>query len=359
MNFTYSSSHFREFNHRNIRGTTMKLNHDIKKLREIQYKKPEEVATLEGYPEIKGFDFDQEFDFQKFIESFSKMGFQAAHLAEGIEIVKTMQREKATIFLSYTSNMVSSGVREIIKYLVKHKKVQILVTSAGGIEEDIIKCLKPFVVGKFDVPGRLFFEKGINRTGNIFVPNDRFAYFDKWMQEFFNEIYKEQKETRKILCPKDIIKRLGLKINNEDSILYWAAKNDIPIFCPGLIDGALGDQVFFFKQSHPDFLIDISKEMKDMIDFVLNCEKTGAICLGGGISKHFTLNANIFREGLDYAVYINTAQEFDGSDSGARVEEAITWGKIKANAPNVKIHCDATIAFPLLVASAFVLETDR
>ena len=72
--------------------------------------------------------------------------------------------------------------------------------------------------------------------------------------------------------------------------------------------------------------------------------------MGGGISKHFTLNANIFREGLDYAVYINTAQEYDGSDSGARIDEAVSWGKVKANAPGVKIHCDASIAFPLLVA---------
>jgi deoxyhypusine synthase len=90
-----------------------------------------------------------------------------------------------------------------------------------------------------------------------------------------------------------------------------------------------------------------------MVDLVLNSPKTGGILLGGGISKHFTLNANIFKEGLDYVVYINTAQEFDGSDSGARIEEAITWGKVKVDAPNIKIHCDATIAFPLLVAGGF------
>ena len=101
-------------------------------------------------------------------------------------------------------------------------------------------------------------------------------------------------------------------------------------------------------------MIDVTKEMKDIVDLVLNSEKTGAIILGGGISKHFTLNANIFKEGLDFAVYVNTAQEYDGSDSGARVEEAITWGKVKVNAPSVKIHCDATIVFPLLVAGSFV-----
>lgn len=315
---------------------------------------PQKCLTLEDYPAIAGYDFEQGLHFPGLIKAFARSGFQATNLAQGIEIAKAMQREKVTIFLSYTSNQVSSGNREIIKYLVKNKKVQVLVTSAGGIEEDIIKCLKPFVLGQFDVPGKMLFESGINRTGNIFVPNDRFAYFDQFMQGFFEKIYKQQKETGKVFCPSEFIRELGLTINDQSSILYWAAKNNLPVFCPGLIDGSLGDLIYFFKQSHPDFLLDITKEMKLIVDLVLNSEKTGGILLGGGISKHFALNANIFKEGFDYVVYINTAQEFDGSDSGARVEEAISWGKVKANAPQVKVHCDATIAFPLLVAGAFV-----
>ena len=94
-------------------------------------------------------------------------------------------------------------------------------------------------------------------------------------------------------------------------------------------------------------MIDVTQEVVEITKIVLNSEKTGGILLGGGISKHFALNANIFREGFDFCVYINTAEEFDGSDSGAKVEEAISWGKVKANAPSVKIHCDATIAFQL------------
>ncbi len=329
----------------------MKITPNFKKEEHLQYS-PRETMTLEGYPKIKGYDFEKDFNFQEFIKAYSTAGFQATHLAQGIEIVKAMQREKATIFLAYTSNQVSSGNREVMKYLVKNKKVHVLVTSAGGIEEDIIKALKPFVLGQFEVPGKMLFEHGVNRTGNIFVPNDRFAYFDLFMQKFLERIYQIQKETGRVFCPKDLIRELGLEINDQSSILYWAAKNEIPVFCPGIIDGSLGDLIYFFKQSRKDFLLDLTKEMKDIVDITLNAEKTGGIILGGGISKHFALNANIFREGFDYVVYINTAQEYDGSDSGARVEEAITWGKVKTNAPHVKIHCDATIAFPLLVAGA-------
>ena len=228
----------------------MKLTPEIKKMKDNYHQyAPKECMSLEGHPKIKGYDFEKPFNLKEFINAFAHSGFQATHLAQGIEIVKAMQREKATIFLSYTSNQISSGNREIIKYLVKHKKVDVIVTSAGGIEEDIIKVLKPFALGQFDVSGRMLFENGVNRIGNIFVPNDRYAYFDKFMQEFLPKIYQKQKETNQIFCPKDFIKELGLAINDESSVLYWAAKNNIPVFCPGIIDGSIGDLIYFFKQS--------------------------------------------------------------------------------------------------------------
>lgn len=310
--------------------------------------------TLDDHPKIKGHDFEKLFNFQEFLRAYATTGFQATNLAEGIEIAKAMQREKATIFLTFTSNIITSGLRDIICYLVKHKKVDVLVTSAGGVEEDIIKALKPFALGKFDVSGKMLFEHGINRTGNIFIPNDRYALFDMFMQKFLQKIYDKQQQEGSIATPNSLIRELGLEINDEHSIYYWAAKNGIPVFCPGIVDGSLGDMIVFFKQSHPDFILDVSKEVMDICKLTLNCEKTGGILLGGGISKHFALNANIFKEGFDYCVYINTAEEYDGSDSGARIEEAVSWGKVKGNAPAVKIHCDATIAFPLLVAGAFV-----
>lgn len=312
-----------------------------------------ESVNLDHLPKIEGYDFDKRFKFDKLIDSYKTTGFQAANLSKAISIVKAMQREKAKIFLGCTSNMISSGLREIIKYLVKNKKIDVLVTTAGGVEEDIIKCLKPFVVGSFEADGRTLFEKGVNRTGNIFVPNDRYLYFEKFMNKFFDRIYAEQEKRKRIFDTTELIYELGKEVNSKESILYWASKNKIPVFCPAIIDGAFGDMIYFFKQRQPKFLLDVSNDMNKIVKICLDAEKTGIIALGGGVAKHFILNANIFREGVDYAVYINTGQEFDGSDSGARTEEAVTWGKIKPNALRVKVHADATLVFPLLVAATF------
>jgi deoxyhypusine synthase len=77
------------------------------------------------------------------------------------------------------------------------------------------------------------------------------------------------------------------------------------------------------------------------------------IILGGGLVKHHTCNANLMRNGADFAVFVNTAQEFDGSDAGARPDEAISWGKVRIDAKPVKVYADATLVFPLLVAQTF------
>ncbi|MBU0628395.1 MAG: deoxyhypusine synthase [Nanoarchaeota archaeon] len=311
---------------------------------------PDNCTNLDHFPHIKGYDFNAKFDFDKFLKSYSSTGFQATNLGNAIEIIKAMRREKATIFLSYTSNMVSSGVREVIRYLVEHKLVDVLVTTAGGIEEDVIKTLKPFVLGSFDSNGRVLSEKGVNRIGNIFVTNDRYVYFERKMNEILDEVYKMQLKRDKALCSSEIIEFVGKAVGSKESILYWAYKNKIPVFCPALTDGSFGDMIFFMKQRTPDFLVDITEDIKQIVKIALNAEKTGVIVLGGGVAKHYTLNAQIFREGAEFAVYVNTGEEYDGSDSGARTDEAVTWSKIKANAPQVKVHGDATIIFPLIVA---------
>ncbi len=303
---------------------------------------------------IKGHDFNQGVDYNKIIESLKSTGFQASHLSKAVEIAKKMLSEEAFIFLGYTSNMVSSGLRDIFRYLVEHKKVNVIITTAGGVEEDIIKCLGDFILGDFNASGKELREKGINRIGNIFVPNSRYVKFEEFVQPILGKIYQEQKKTGSIISPSEIIWKLGEKINNKKSICYWAWKNKIKIYCPVIGDGALGDNIYFFKHKHEDFKIDLTNDIKELNDTTIGLKKSGVIILGSGVVKHSILNANMFRNGADYAVYINTSAEFDGSDAGAMPDEAVSWGKILSSAESVKVFGDATILFPILVAESFV-----
>ena len=274
-------------------------------------------------------------------------GFQAQNLGKAIEVIKEMKKTNAKIYLTFTSNMAASGLRGIFKDLVKNRFVDVIVTSSGTIDEDFIKCNKPYLQGTFEANDEALGKKGINRMGNIFVPNDRYAYLDDEIPGILFDIYKEKKE----LTPSELIYELGKRMDSDDSIIYWAAKNKIPIFCPGVTDGAFGMQLYFFQQNHPDFKIDVVKDLKKIVETAVAAEKTGAIILGGGIAKHHAIIANLMRDGFDYAVYIISSSPYRGSLSSATTEEAKSWGKIRQEAKSVTIHGDAAILFPLIIAS--------
>jgi len=302
---------------------------------------------------VKGYDFDKGVDYPKIIESFGSSGAQATNFSKAIGIVNKMIKDEAFVYLGYTSCMVSSGLRDVFRYLVKHKKVNVVVTTAGGIEEDIIKCLGDFVIGDFCASGSELREKGINRIGNMFAANNRYVEFENFFQPILEELWQEQDKTGKIISASDLIWKLGEKINDERSICYWAWKNGVKIYCPAITDGALGDGIYFFKSKRPDFKVDVADDIVGMNNSTIGLKKSGVILLGSAVSKHHILNANMFRNGADYAVYINNSAEHDASDAGALPEEAVSWGKLLPDAERVKVYGDATILFPILVAGSF------
>lgn len=361
--------------------------------------KPSSKTFCAELAKVRGYTFEDQatgkpqLDYEQLLDSFMQTGFQATQLAEAISIVNAMLETRrqpfkvdemiddefikpktaCTIFLAYTSNMISSGIREHIKFLVKHKLVDCLVTTAGGIEEDLIKCLElretsnqdngratsraETYVGSFRLLGSKLRDHGINRIGNLLVPNDNYCQFEDWLLPILDKMLEEQKssEGKLIWSPSMLIERLGLEIDNTDSVCYWAAKNKIPIFCPAVTDGSLGDMLHFHRFRSPGLILDLITDIHRINTLAHNTSssKTGVIILGGGVAKHHTMNANLMRNGANYTVFINTAAEFDGSDSGAEPDEAVSWGKVRADARSTKVTSDASIAFPLLVARTF------
>uniref|UniRef100_A0A0E0M1C0 Deoxyhypusine synthase n=1 Tax=Oryza punctata TaxID=4537 RepID=A0A0E0M1C0_ORYPU len=297
--------------------------------------KPSESVDEGRFTRIAGADFNNAgLGLSGLLASLASTGFQASNLGDAVDVVNQMlewrlshekpredcdeaeldptyrESVKCKIFLGFTSNLVSSGIRDVVRFLVQHHMVDVIVTTAGGVEEDLIKCLAPTYRGDFSLPGMLLRSKGLNRIGNLLVPNDNYCKFENWIMPIFDQMLQEQSREN-VWTPSKVIGCLGKEINDENIRLMN------------------GEAIH------------------------ANPRKTGIIVLGGGLPKHHICNANMFRNGADFAVYINTAQEFDGSDSGAQPDEAVSWGKIKGSAKPVKVHCDATIAFPLLVAATF------
>jgi len=179
-------------------------------------------------------------------------------------------------------------------------------------------------------------------------------------------MHQEQKESNntKFFTPSEIIMRCGKKLadsnhpKKEESIYYWCYKNNIPVLCPAITDGALGDVMYFDSYREPGFVCDIVRDLKVINDIGMNAKKSAQIIIGGGVVKHHINNANLMRNGADFSVLINTAQEFDGSDAGARPDEAVSWGKIAVGAKSVKVYAEASIVWPIIMTETFARHFD-
>ncbi len=299
---------------------------------------------------VEDYVFSEEMSVNELVSQMEKAwGFTAGKLAVGLNILEKMVKDKTCVkFISFTGNLVASGTRGALKELVKKKLVDVVVTTCGTIDHDVARCWKEYYKGSFLMSDSKLHDREINRLGNILVPNESYGILleDK-MQTLLQSLWKEG---TKEVSSRQLCHEIGKRICNESSILYWAAKNNIPVYVPGITDGAVGYQAWFFSQDH-DFRINLLKDSGELNELVFNAKKTGALIIGGGISKHHTLWWNQFKDGLDYAVYVSTADEWDGSLSGARPREAVSWGKISEKARKMMIEGDASIIVPLMVSA--------
>jgi deoxyhypusine synthase len=272
-------------------------------------------------------------------------GFQATNVGRAIELIGRMKKDHATIFLTFTANMVASGLRGVFAEMCRRKFIDVVITTGGSLDHDLIRTKMNYGLGDFTMDDAALHKKGVNRLGNVLIKNECYEYLEAKIRPVFERLYNDEV----ITSPSSLARAIGDSVTDKGSFLYWCSKNGIPVFSPGITDSAIGLQTYFFKQRHPDFGIDVTKDMKELAGIALNADKAGGIVLGGGISKHHAIGVNLLRGGLDYAVYVTTSSPWDGSLSGARTNEAVSWGKIAEKARHVTVDCDATIAFPLIM----------
>ena len=280
------------------------------------------------------------------VDKFGSLGFQALELYEASEVVLKMKNSGAKIFLTFTSNMITSGLRGFFAQLVKLGLADVIVTTSGSIEEDIMKAVgEKFEISSFNADDVYMHEKGENRIGNLLIRNESYMKFEDKMSDYLKKIYEKQKR----ITVSELLKELGLMLNDENSFLYQAAKRNIPVFCPGIADSAIGFHLFMFQQDHPDFIVDTIQDIKNAIFCSSNDERKGLIALGGSISKHYAVFSALLSGGFDYAVYMTTSHQSSGSFAGATTQEAKSWGKIKDDAEAATVVGDVTITFPLMM----------
>ena len=305
------------------------------------------MGTVMKFEEICDVRLRKGMSVSDLIEAYEKIhGFNASHLAYAAKILMEGLRISDLRFLAFTGNLIATGVRGIIAQLIDEGFFDVVITTCGSVDHDIARAYGgKYFKGSFFVDDGELSEKGIHRLGNVFIPKESYGLvIEKFTKDLVNELVK----IRKRWSISELLNKVGEKLKDDiNSFLGAAYRRNVKVIVPGIVDGAFGTDLFIESQ-FTNLEIDLFKDMKLLSDLVFKSRVSTALIIGGGISKHHTIWWNQFKGGLDYAVYITTAIEWDGSLSGARTHEAISWGKIKPKAKHVTVYGDATIILPII-----------
>jgi len=278
-------------------------------------------------------------------------GFMASYLADGCSVLREMVRDNSCHrWLSFVGSIVSTGLRGVLAGLVRRGVFKTVVTTCGALDHDIARSLGDYYCGAFDLDDSLLRENRLNRVGSVVVPEENYGVaIERFMRDLLNELYEAGlRHVGSIELVREIGKRLP-----EGSVLRAAVDAGVDVVVPGIMDGAVGTSLWVFYTTHRDFRLNLFRDYDILSETLFKQVRRGALMIGGGISKHHLLWLNQFGGGLDYAVYITTGNEWDGSLTGAPLREAISWGKLKPSARKVTIYGDATIILPILLSSIF------
>lgn len=254
-----------------------------------------------------------------------------------------------TVFLTLAGALVPGGLRNVISDLIDKEYVNVLVTTGANMVHDMVEALGyGHYVGTFQAEDARLKKERIGRIGDIYVQQEAFQALEKWLNKVLDEISESERQR---IAPSTILCEIGKRIKKKDSILANAARRNVPVICPGLADSIAGFQLWMISQDKK-LVMDSLLDVKRLVDIVYEAKKAGIIILGGGWPKHFALFANTFREGVNSAVQITMDRPEPGGLSGASLDEAISWSKVRPKGGAVTVVCDATIAFPLIVAAA-------
>ncbi len=281
------------------------------------------------------------------IELYRKIhGFMAGHLAEAVEVLREGMGAELR-FLSFTGNLISTGLRGVLAQAIREKLFNVVITTCGAVDHDIARSFGgEYYKGFFEADDSQLHERGVHRLGNVFIPVESYGpLIERVVFKVMDELAAEKKSW----SVRELLWEFGKRIDDENSILRAAYETRTPIYVPGIVDGSFGTALFMHSQSS-GVKLDLLADMKELADLVFTAKTSAALIIGGGISKHHTIWWNQFKDGLDYVVYVTTAVEYDGSLSGAHPREAISWGKVKPRSRRVVVYADATLVVPIIIA---------
>lgn len=311
---------------------------------------------------IRGLTPDDTKSILSLIESYDNSGaYNAGRLAEACKLYEKMIEDKTTIALTLAGAFTPTGLGGYIISAIKAGLIDFMISTGANLYHDIHLALNlPVHQGTYNVDDELLLKQGIVRIYDIFIPDETLLETDRFVREAAGEY---SSRTSKPISTAELHHAIGKRLletapRAEESILATAAEYDVPVYTPSPGDSSIGMNIARLKLNGGGLSVDPDIDVLETAAIVFDSPKNGVIVLGGGSPKNFYFQTQpmldqilaIGRGGHDYVIQMSVDVPQYGGLSGATLQEAVSWGKIKPQKEvnKVTVYSDITITAPLL-----------
>jgi deoxyhypusine synthase len=315
-------------------------------------KQTKQTIDCKKLTEIRGFEYSPTMMVKDFVKQFHHIGFQASNLSQGVEVIQEMVEDKSEIFLSIGKNTLATGLRDMIAQLVRDKKISCIIAPAALIEEDIMKTFSPFKLGEYDTSDEETAANKITRIGNVFIADEHYLKFEAWHADFMETVHKENKSW----SIPEYVKRMGAKLKDENSIVYWAAKRNATIILTDILESEMEKHWNTFnadKKNGEKLSINVTSSTTALSQQLVAAKSKAGIILGSDAKTSVLVKESLAHGGLDYAVFVNAHGPLNDATLASRTKETALWNMLKNKKNVVHVECESTIALPLLMTGFY------
>mgnify|MGYP005848071139 CR=1 FL=1 len=298
------------------------------------------------------------------VDSMGKMAFSARDLNRAANIYDMMLRDKnCAIILTLAGSIFSAGLKKVVYDLVSNNMVDAIVsTGALMVDQDFFEALGfKHYIGSPYVDDNELRDLHIDRIYDTFIDEDELRICDETTEKIFDSLEPRAYSSRELLWNfgKYLEENGGPKV--DDSIIYAAYKNNVPIFVPAFSDCSAGFGIVMHQTKNPEKHVsfDSGKDFLELTQIKLKSKETGIFMIGGGVPKNFTQDIVVAADMLiedvqmhKYAIQITVADVRDGALSSSTLKEASSWGKVSQTFEQM-VYAEATLAMPLIAGYAY------
>lgn len=293
------------------------------------------------------------------LEKMEGAGFGAKQLAEAHRIWLDMLDDNSTIYLCGSGNLITSGMRRLLAYVIKNRFVDVIVVSGTVIYNDIHEILgRNHYQGHPSMSDEDLDAADVLRVGDVLANREEYQEADEWIGSVVNQL-----ELARSYSGREFLHIMGRELSeiaHEDGILTSAFKSRIPVFCPDIAGSELGIGFARAKfEKKINLSLDTSQDTLEMMQIAHRTRNSGIITLGSACSQHMVnvaeIGAYIARNnprGHKYAISIATdtapleirTPSYGGGHTSV-------FGKLHKNGITAYVPCDPSIALPMIITA--------